>query len=215
MKIIIFGASGRAGGGVLKASLSSPWVEEVRAITRRPLSVSTNKLRTFRHSDYLDYGAVAEAFTGVDACFYCLGISATQVSGEAEYRKITYDFAMAAAQMLKLQSPDAVFHFISGRSTSLNSRLMWARVKAGTERDLMELTKTVCWRPAFIDGELSANSPRLLRVVTPVMRLLKPISSLYVHAEEIGRAMLQATEEKLAGVIVENPEIRTIAARNQ
>ena len=214
MKIVIFGASGRAGSGVLKTSLGSPEVDEVRAITRRPLAVNNAKLHTFLHPDYLDYAAVSEAFTGVDACFYCLGVSATQVSGEAEYRRITYDFALAAAHLLKLQSPEAVFHFISGRSTDLNSRFMWARVKAETERDLMQLTKTVCWRPAYIDGELSTNSPRLLRVVRPLMRLLQAVPSLYVHAEDIGRAMLQATRENMQGRIIENPEIRALAARN-
>ena len=81
MKVIIFGASGTAGSGVLRACLSDPSVEEARAITRRPLSVASDKLRTFLHKDYLDYAAVSEAFVDADACFYCLGVSATQVSG--------------------------------------------------------------------------------------------------------------------------------------
>ncbi len=215
MKILIFGASGRAGGGVLKACLSSPQVEEARAITRRPLSTSSDKLRTFLHTDYLDYAAVAEAFIEVDACFYCLGISATQVSGEAEYRKITYDFALAAAGMLKMQSPQAVFHFISGNSAALNSRMMWARVKAETERDLMQLTKTVCWRPAYIAGDPSPASSRLLRIVDPLMKLLKPFAGLYVEAEDIGRAMLQATRDNIQSRIIGNPEIRAMAARSR
>ncbi len=213
MKVIIFGASGTAGSGVLRACLSDPLVEEARAITRRPLSVASDKLRTFLHKDYLDYAAVSEAFVAVDACFYCLGVSATQVSGEQEYRSITYDFALAAARMLKLQSPDAMFHFISGRSTGLNSRFMWARVKAETERDLMSFTNAVCWRPAYIAGELSHNRPLLIRVVRSIFKLMKPFRGLYVDAEDIGRAMLRATTENIRGRVIENPEIRAIAAR--
>ncbi len=211
MKIVLFGASGRAGGGVLKACLAASQVEEVRAITRRPLAITNDKLRTFLHTDFLDYQAVADAFAEVDACLYCLGISSTQASGEAEYRKITYEFALAAAHLLKLQSPEAIFHFISGRSTSLNSRFMWARVKAETESDLMKLMKTVCWRPAYIDGELSANSPWSLRLASPLLNLLKAFPNLYVKAEDIGRAMLQATRENMHGQIIENAEIRAIA----
>jgi uncharacterized protein YbjT (DUF2867 family) len=211
MKILIFGASGTAGGGVLNACLAAPEVEEVRTITRRPLAVRDDKLRSFLHTDYLNYQAVSETFAGVDACLYCLGVSATQVSGEAEYRKITYDYALAAARLLKQQSPDALFHFISGRSTSLDSRFMWARVKAETEQDLLNLTKTVCWRPAFIDGDLSPNRPALLRAVRPLFRLFKPFRGLYVKAEDIGRAMLRATREQLQGRIIENAEIRQLA----
>jgi uncharacterized protein YbjT (DUF2867 family) len=180
MKVVIFGASGTADGSVLKVSLSHPIVEEVRAITRRALSINNDKLRVFLHGDYLDYAAVSEAFADVEACFYCLGISATQVSGEQEYRRITHDFAFAAAQMLKIQSSNAVFHFISGQGTRLDSRFMWARVKAETERDLLSLTNAVCWRPAFIAGELSPNSPRLYRILRPFAKLLKPFRGLYV-----------------------------------
>jgi uncharacterized protein YbjT (DUF2867 family) len=147
VKVLIFGATGTAGGGVLKVCLSHPVVEEVRAITRRPLSITSDKLRVFVHENFMEYEPVSGAFKDVQACFYCLGISTMQVSGEQEYRKITHDFALAAAQMLKIQNPDAVFHFISGQGTNLDSRFMWARVKAETERDLMSLTNTVCWRP--------------------------------------------------------------------
>ena len=213
MKVVIFGASGTAGGGVVSACLSDPSVEEARAVTRSPLSVNDDKLRAFPHKDYLDYAAVSEAFISVDACFYCLGVSATQVSGEQEYRRITYDFALAAARMLKLQSPDAVFHFISGRSTALNSRFMWARVKAEAERDLMSLTNAVCWRPAYIAGESSHSRPLLIRVARSIFKLMKPFRGLYVDAEDIGRAMIRATAENIRGRIIENPEIRAIAAR--
>jgi uncharacterized protein YbjT (DUF2867 family) len=213
MKALVFGATGSAGGSVLRVCLSAPRVEEVRVVTRRPLKVAHDKLRGFVHEDFVDYEASAEAFAGVDACFFCLGISVTQVSGETEYRRITHDFAVAAARMLQLRSPGAAFHFISGQGARLDSRMMWARVKAETERDLMGLMDAVCWRPAFIDGEASESGPRAYQMVRPLFRLLRGFRSLYVSGEDLGRAMLQATVEGTCGRIVENAEIREMAAR--
>jgi uncharacterized protein YbjT (DUF2867 family) len=213
MKLLLFGATGSAGGSVLRACLSTPRVEEVRAVSRRPLKLAHDKLRVFIHGDFLDYGAIPEAFSGVDACLFCLGISATQVSGEAEYRRITHDFALAAARELAARSPGAAFHFISGQGARLDSRMMWARVKAETERDLIDLAGAVCWRPAFIDGETSESGPRIYQAIRPVFRLLKGFRSLYVKGEDIGRAMLQATAEGMRGRIVENAEIREIALK--
>jgi uncharacterized protein YbjT (DUF2867 family) len=122
LRILLFGASGSAGGSVLRACLADPGVAAVHAITRRPLSHTSDnagKLRVLTHHDYLDYSAVGQAFVAIDACFFCLGRSVSQVSGEAEYRRITHDFTLAAARMLHEQSPGAVFHYISGQGTNL------------------------------------------------------------------------------------------------
>jgi uncharacterized protein YbjT (DUF2867 family) len=213
MKILVFGATGSAGGSVLRVCLSALAVEEVRAIVRRPLKLSHDKLRVFVHGDYLDYAPVEEAFVGVDACFFCLGISVNQVSGESEYRTITHDLALAAARSLKAQSPGAVFHFLSGQGAGLGSRMMWARVKAETERDLGNVIDAVCWRPAFIDGDDSASQPRVYQALRPLFRILSPFRSLYVTGEDIGRAMLQATAENVRGRTIENREIRDRADR--
>ncbi len=212
MRVLLFGATGSAGGGVLEACLGASVVEEVRAITRRPLMHTSSKLRTFVHKDFMNYATVEEAFRGVDACLFCLGVSATQVSQE-EYRKITYSYTLAAAQMFKAKSPGAAFHYISGQGTRPDSRMFWSRVKAQTEHDLMELVAADCWRPAFIDAPPSASLPRIYRAVFPLLRVLKPFPSLYVSGSDLGRAMLQATRENLRRRIIENKEIRQIAAR--
>jgi uncharacterized protein YbjT (DUF2867 family) len=214
MKILLFGATGSAGGSVLRVCLEASAVEEVRAIVRRPLGLAHDKLRVFVHGDYLDFAPIQEAFENVDACLYCLGISATQVPAEKEYRVITHDFALAAARTLKAHSPGAVFHFISGQGTRLDSRMMWARVKAETERDLKEVVDTVCWRPAFIDGEPSQSAPWILQATRPLFRLLSPIRGLYVSGKDLGRAMVRAAAENVRGRTIENVEIREIAGRS-
>lgn len=212
MKLLLFGATGSVGNSVLDACLSAPLVDEVRAITRRPLMHTSPKLRTYVHKDFLNYATVEEAFRGIDACLFCLGISATQVSKE-DYRTISYSYPLAAANMLKRHRPSAAFHYISGQGTNASSRMLWARVKAQTEHDLIELIDTDCWRPAFIDAPPSATLPKLYALFYPVGRLLKPFPKLYIHGHDLGRAMLQATKENLRRRIIENSEIRQIAAR--
>jgi hypothetical protein len=115
--------------------------------------------------------------------------------------------------MLKAKSPGAAFHYISGRGTDADSRMSWARVKAQTEHDLMELVNADCWRPALIDAKPSPTLPKLYAVFYPIGRLFKPFPNLYIHGHDLGRAMLQATVENLQRRIIENAEIRRIAAR--
>jgi uncharacterized protein YbjT (DUF2867 family) len=212
MKVLLFGATGSAGHSVLEACLAASVVEEVSVIVRRPLSDTHPKLRTVVHGKFLDYAAVEEAFRGIDACLFCLGISVTQVSKE-EYRKITHDLTLAAANTLKVQSPGAAFHYISGRGTGPNSGMFWAQVKAQTELELIELVGADAWRPAFIDAKPSPNLPKIYAMFFPLGKLLKPFPSMYIHGHDLGRAMLQATIENIRGHIFENAEIREIAGR--
>jgi len=176
MKVLLFGATGTAGSGILQACLQAPDVAEVRALARRPLGAAHDKLKVFLHDDYLD-------------------------------------FVMAAAAELRSGSPDAVLHFVSGEGTSLDSRFMWARVKAETERDLAGVIATVCWRPAFIDGGSAVSGPRLYRALRPLFRLLRFARALYVTSEDIGRAMLCATAEGTRRGVIVNAQIRALAER--
>lgn len=214
LNILIFGASGSAGGSVLRTCLQWPRVASIRAFTRRPLGVTHPRLQEIRHDDYCDYATVRDAFAGVDDCFYCLGKSVRQVSGEQEYRTITYTYALAAARALYDVSPNAGFHFISGAGADLGSRFMWARVKAETERELLMQFKANCYRPASIDGMPSASEPVGYKLFRPVARVvLQPFRSLYVSGEDIGLAMLQAAEDGVRGSIIENTCIRDFADR--
>jgi uncharacterized protein YbjT (DUF2867 family) len=193
--------------------LDAPGVSSVRAIVRRPPELQHPRLSVIVHDDYADFSRITDAFSGIDACFYCLGKSVRQVSGEAEYRRITHDFALAAARILRAQSPQAAFHFISGEGASVDSRFMWARVKGETERALAPFD-AVCWRPGLIDGMPSASEPQMYKFMRPLGRvLLKPFRSMYVTGADIGRAMLVATAGNVRGRTIGNAEIRTLAER--
>src|SRR5262245_42624595 len=104
MRVLVFGATGSAGGSVLKAALGAADVGEAIAVVRRPLPLSDPKLRVLTHENFLDFSARAKDFTGFDACFWALGVSSLQVKIEADYRRITRDFAVAAATVLKTAS---------------------------------------------------------------------------------------------------------------
>ncbi len=210
MKVLIAGASGSAGGSVLRACLDAWNVDEVRAIARKRLSIEHPKLKVTLHRDFLDLAPVTDLFVGLDAVLYCLGVSSTQVSGETEYRRITHDMAMAAARALSAGSPEAAFHFISGMSTDAGSKFMWARVKAETEQHLMDEVGAVCWRPAMIEGVRSDSAPWFVNAARPLGVVLRPFKSLSVKGEAVGRAMLRLTAERARRRIVENREIREL-----
>ena len=216
MKVLILGANGSAGGCVLRMALAAPDVDAVRTMTRRPLGFAHPKLSEVIHDDYADFSKVESAFAGVDACLYCLGKSVSQVSGEAEYRRITHDFALAAARTLRKQSPGAVFHFLSGAGAAVDSRYMWARVKGETDRDLLKEFDAVCWHPAAIDGMPSASEPLKYKIFRPIGRLFfKPFRSLYVTGDDIGRAMLAATRSGISGRVIHTADIRDMAEQGR
>jgi uncharacterized protein YbjT (DUF2867 family) len=212
MKILLFGPTGSAGAAVLEACLSASIVDEVRAVSRRPLMQTNSKLRTFAHKDFLDFSTAEEAFRNIEVCLFCLGISVTQVSKE-EYRTITYSYTLAAANTLKRCSPNAFFQYISGRGTNAKSGMFWAQVKAQVETDLIALVQANCFRPAFIDAKPSSTAPKIYAVTYPIWRLFKPFRNLYIDGHDLGRGMLQAAVENQRGKIFENAEIRDLAAR--
>ena len=212
IKVLLFGASGMAGGSVLEACLLSDFVEEVRVIARRPMPTA-GKMKVILHQDYLDYSAIPEAFRDIDLCLFCLGVSVTQTSGEEEYRRITQGFTLAAAKMLKQHSPNAAFHYISGQGTCAKSSMMWARVKAETEQQLIALNGAVCFRPAAIGGKASARTPAFIKLLIPFLGILSPFRSLYIKGKDLGRAMFQAYRENLKSQIIEASGIRDLADR--
>jgi uncharacterized protein YbjT (DUF2867 family) len=220
MKILLFGASGMVGQGVLRECLLDADVSAVVAVGRAASGVEHAKLRDVVHRDFLDFSAIATEFTGVDACFYCLGVSSAGIS-EADYRRITLDFTVSAAKMLLAQSPRAVFVFVSGAGTDPAPRgsTMWARVKGQAENALlaMPFRGAYMFRPAYIQplhGVVSRT--RLYRalyaVTSPLYPLLKRALPKYVTTtERVGRAMLVVAKQGATKRVLESADLDALA----
>ncbi|MFJ5776200.1 NAD(P)H-binding protein [Streptomyces sp. NPDC093094] len=221
MRVIVFGASGMVGHGALHACLRDDAVTEVLAVVRTPLDVAHPKLRQIVHADFTDYTAIQDQLTGLDACFYCLGVSAVGRS-EAEYTRITHDYALAAARALIAVSPNLTFVYVSGEGTDPTgkSRQMWARVKGRTENDLRALPMTAhMFRPGFVqlvDGAVSRTPlyRRLYRATAVFHPLLKRLFPRHVTTTDaVGRAMLAAAgPDGDAPAVLRNPDINRLAA---
>lgn len=216
MKIVLFGASGMIGQGVLREALQADDVERVLAVVRTATGLSHPKLQELVHRDFGDFSGVEAEFGGFDACFYCLGVSAAGMS-EADYRRVTYGFALAAANSLVRANSAMTFIYVSGAGTDSTEegRSMWARVKGETENALLRLPfrGAYMFRPGYIrpaHGERSRTaSYRTLYAATgwlfPVLRRLFPRH--VTTTEELARAMLRVAREGAPRRVLENAEI--------
>jgi len=198
LRIAIWGVTGATGSELLRQCLADPRIVEVRAFTRRPISTENSTVRELLVEDFLDLSSHTEELRGIDAAFWCLGVSQSSVPEEERYREITHDYALAASRALRQESPEAVFHFVSGMGAdpSGRSRMMWARVKGETEAALatLGLRRLVVWRPAYIHvvagRERRSLGYRLAMVLSPIFRLIPNMTNSTV---DISQAMLHAT----------------------
>lgn len=224
MKVLIFGATGMVGQGVLRECLLAHDVEHVLTVGRTSLGdveKSNPKLQGLVHIDLFDYAAAEPALAGFDACFFCLGVSSAGMA-EAQYSHLTYDLTLAAAQTLSRLNPGMVFVYVSGAATDGTEKgpSMWARVKGRTENALLRLPfKAVyLFRPGVIqplNGERSKTGSyrvfyTLLKPVLPVVRALLP--KVILTTEAMGLAMLNVVRLGYAQPVL---EIRDIAAAAQ
>lgn len=198
VKVVLFGASGMVGQGVLRACLEDPEVAEIIAVVRRPLGKNAPKLREVRHADLSDLTSIAAQLSGADACFYCLGVSSVGRNRE-EYERITYGYAMEAARVVAAGNPHLTFVYVSGEGTDSTEqgRAFWARVKGRTENALMAMDmRAYAFRPGWIQpvhGETSrARWYRVAyRITSWLYPLLRRVTPRYVTStEHLGRAMI-------------------------
>ena len=197
MKILLFGATGMVGDGVLRWLLASPNVKCVVAVSRKALPVQHPKLETVIEADMFHLQHL-ETLKGFDACFFCLGASSVGMSAE-DYRKLTYDLTVTVARQLLPGNPRMVFEYISGEGTGANSRQTWARVKAETEAALlgMGFRDAYAIRPGFIQPMRGVTSRiRTVRwmyaVTAPAYPLLLKAFGRWVTSTDLlAAAMLQ------------------------
>jgi uncharacterized protein YbjT (DUF2867 family) len=202
MRVIIFGASGMIGQGVLRECLRANDVEQIVTIVRRPGGVRDPKLIERVHTDLLDYQQIEPDLVGLDACYFCLGISSTGLD-EAQYTRVTYDIAVAAGSTLARLNPSMTLVFVSGQGSDStgNGPVMWARVKGRTENALraLPIKASYAFRPGFVQPLYGARSrTRAYRIfyviLAPLMPLLRALwPNQVLTTEVIGLAMLNVT----------------------
>jgi uncharacterized protein YbjT (DUF2867 family) len=220
MHVLIFGATGMVGHGALQASRSDPTVERVTLVGRRATGNVHPKLTEHLRADVADLSGLEDELATVDACLFCLGVSAAGLD-ERRYTELTYDLTLAVARTLMQVNPGMTFVYVSGLGTDSTERgrAMWARVKGRTENALLALPfrTAVMLRPGMTQPEYGARSTtRLYRVayaaLAPLMPVLRRIfPDRIVTTAELGRAMVAAGRLEGVQVVLEAPEIAGLA----
>jgi uncharacterized protein YbjT (DUF2867 family) len=217
---VIVGASGMVGGYALRYSLDNPAIGVVTVIGRKKLGISHPKLKEVLHQDFTDCSALAQPLTGQDAAIFCLGVYTGAVP-DLEFRKITVDYTIEFARILRASSPAAAFLFLSGMGADQTgrSRVPFARYKGEAEKALLAagFHRLYIFRPAYIYPVKQREEPnfsyRLLRAIYPVFRRLFP--NQVIPADDLARAMVDAAvsgKRERESVVLENREIRAIAS---
>lgn len=220
MKVILFGATGMVGAGVLHECLRDDRVNEVVAVLRTPSGKPHPKLREVVRTSFLDYGDAREVFRGADACFFCLGVTAVGKT-EEEYYRLTFDITLAAARTMAEVNPGSTFCYVSGQGTdsSEKGRAMWARVKGKTENAILQLPlKAYMLRPGYIQplGGIKSKTRvyrlfyELMAPVYPVLKRLTP--NLVTTNETVGRAMISLAATGYGKPILEVRDINRVGA---
>ena len=216
MRVVLFGATGMVGQGVLRECLRDERVEAVLMVGRSPVGTSHPKLREVVEKDLF----ALEPITGYDTCFFCLGVSSVGVAPE-EYERITYQLTLSVARKL----PDGTtFVYVSGASTDSTERgrVRWARVKGATENALARLPlRTFAFRPGYIQPlhGITSKTPLyrvLYRVAMPLYPVLKRLFPRAVTTtEDIGLAMLAVAASGYEKPVLENADITALARRDR
>ena len=220
MNVLIFGATGMVGQGVLRECLLDAGVERVVTIGRTPTGAQHPKLREIVHPDLWHYDPIEGDLAGFDACFFCLGVASARMA-EADYERITYGIALAAAEVLARLNPQMTFVYVSGAGTdsSERGRAMWARIKGKTENALMRLPFKAAYmfRPGIIQPLHGIQSKtRLYRIFYVFAKPLLPVlgwvlPNQVLTTEQIGRAMLTVARNGAPTRILEARDIRAAA----
>ena len=221
MNVVIFGATGMVGAGVLLECLFDQRVSSVLVVTRSSTGRTHQKLREVLRADFFNFDALHEDFAACDACFFCLGITSLGMS-EADYTHVTYDIAMAAAREMVTANPGMTFCFVSGVGTDSTERgkTMWARVKGKTENALLGVgfKAAYMFRPGYIQpiGDVQSKTGwvqtvyDIARPLYPLINRLLPNNS--TTTSNLGRAMIQVAETGYSKHVLYSRDFNTLAA---
>lgn len=218
MQVILTGATGMVGEGVLHECLLDPSIEKILVLGRRPCGITHGKLSEILHGDFLHLEQIADRLSGYDACYFCLGVSSVGMK-EPEYTTLTYTLTLHVATILAQNNPDMVFTYISGARTDSTEKRksMWARVKGKTENDLLKLSfKAVyCFRPGYMQPTKGLKNTlplyRALSWMYPLFKLMfrNSVSTL----RELGLAMIHVSQKGYPKRILEVSDILVAAGK--
>lgn len=216
MKVIVTGATGMVGEGVLHICLQDPGIEKVLVIGRRSCGVEHERLKEIIYADLYDLSPISEHLSGYDACYFCLGVSSVGMKAD-DYYRTTYTLTLHFGETLSRLNPQMTFCYISGAGTdsSEKGRSRWARVKGKTENDLMKLPFRQVFgvRPGFIKSieGLTRTNPLYKYVgwLFPVGRKLYP--SGFCTLEELSKAMINLTRKGYHKKVIEGDDIIQLA----
>ena len=219
MKVILFGATGMVGQGVLRECLLDAGVESVLVVGRSPTGQQHAKLHEILHDNFMDFSGIESELKGYDACFFCLGLSSVGMDAE-RYRHLTYDITLAAAKTLVALNPGMVFTYVTGRSTDSTEQgpVRWARVKGKTENDLLKLPFNAAYmfRPAGIQPLHGVRSKvswiQAIYVVTaPLLSYLTRTAPKFMTtSEQLGRAMIKVARDGYPKPVLESEDINAV-----
>jgi uncharacterized protein YbjT (DUF2867 family) len=220
LKVIIFGATGMVGQGVLIECLGDPDVDRVLCVGRSGVPQHQDKLHELVVPDLFDLSLVDDQLSGYDACFFCLGVSAARMT-EADYRRMTFDLTLSVARTLVERNPSMTFVYVSGVGTDSteNGRAMWARVKGATENALLKLPfkGAFMFRPGVIQPVHGVTSRTALyrlfyTLLGPFVSLARTfLPNQITTTERIGKAMLAIARRGATKQILEPPDIEAAA----
>ncbi len=220
MKVILFGASGMVGKGVLYECLEDASVEKVLSIGRSKIETTHPKLEQIEHGDFTNYASLENRFSEFDACFFCLGVSAAGLKEEAYYH-ITYNFTLEAARTMFRANPSMTFIYVSGQGTDSTEkgRMMWARVKGKTENDLLALgfKQAFMFRPGAIIPKKGIKSRTrayqfMYDYFTWLLKFIKRIApNSITDTVKLGKAMIHAHQRGYEKQIIDPVDINALA----
>lgn len=211
LKVILTGATGMVGEGVLMHCLQSNEITEVLMVNRRHYDLTHPKLRELLVPDFNKLGDFAGSLQGYDACFYCAGVSSVGMN-EADYTRITYTTTLNFARVLLSISPGMVFNFVTGSHTKTDGGQMWQRVKGKTEDDLVQLgfRGQYNFRPGFMKPVRGQKNVRwFFKPIIAVFPLLLPKQSLTLH--QVGQAMINSVTRGYNKQVLEISNIKELA----